>query len=213
MNTLSNPKPDFANGVIRVVLAHEMPLLTEHLLRLDRNSRHDRFNGYVDDSFIDRYVARSVSDGTIILGYFVDGMVRGAAELHQPDLTPGSMPEIAFSVEPELRRLGVGSKLFKRLIDAARSMGYEKLRITTGGYNDAMRALALKFGANLTFRHGESTGHIDLTPPIDAVAKVGGATPSKPAAAGRRLSSWFDVQGALVDYSRAVWRLSAKSAN
>jgi hypothetical protein len=37
------------------------------------------------------------------------------------------------------------------------------LRITTGYSNEAMRALAHKFGAHLTFRQGESTGSIDLT--------------------------------------------------
>ena len=36
------------------------------------------------------------------------------------------------------------------------------LRITTGAQNEAMRALASKFGAHLTFRQGESTGTIDL---------------------------------------------------
>ena len=41
--------------------------------------------------------------------------------------------------------------------------GYKSLRITTGSQNEAMRALANKFGAQLVFRHGESTGTIDLT--------------------------------------------------
>ena len=40
--------------------------------------------------------------------------------------------------------------------------GYTSLRITTGAQNQAMRALANKFGAHLTFRHGKSTGSIDL---------------------------------------------------
>ena len=62
-----------------------------------------------------------------------------------------------------MRRQGVGTILFRRLIAEARCKGYTTLRITTGAENHAMRALARKFGAHLTFRHGESIGIIDLT--------------------------------------------------
>jgi GNAT superfamily N-acetyltransferase len=83
--------------------------------------------------------------------------------LHPPDRCQGSLPEIAFSVEASLRRQGVGSILFRKLIAEARSKGYRSLRITTGAQNQAMRALATKFGAHLTFGYGESTGSIDLS--------------------------------------------------
>ena len=53
--------------------------------------------------------------------------------------------------------------LFEKLIAEARAKDYQSLRITTGAQNEAMRALANKFGAHLTFRHGESTGIIDLS--------------------------------------------------
>src|ERR1700741_5457559 len=140
----------------------ELPLLRDHLLRLDRNSRHDRFHGFMDDSFIERYAEKCANDGTIVIAYLEDGVIRGAAELHPPDQSGDSQPEIAFSVESGLRRKGVGSILFRTLIAEARAKGYRSLRITTGAQNEAMRALASKFGAHLTFRYGESTGSIDL---------------------------------------------------
>jgi L-amino acid N-acyltransferase YncA len=62
-----------------------------------------------------------------------------------------------------VRRRGVGSALFRKLIAEAQARGYRSLRITTGSENEAMRALAHKFGADLSFRYGESTGTIDLT--------------------------------------------------
>ena len=156
-------------GIIRTLSTKEGALLRDHLLRLDRESRHDRFNGFIDDAFIGRYAERSIVDGTVIIAYLEDGRVRGAAELHQPDLTPGSLPEIAFSVEADWRRKGLGALLFARLVEKAQALGYRRLRITTGAQNDAMRALAHKFGANLTFRHGKSTGTIDLAPRPKAV--------------------------------------------
>jgi L-amino acid N-acyltransferase YncA len=117
----------------------------------------------MDDSFIERYAEKCANDGTSIIAFFENGVVRGAAELHPPDQSPDSLPEIAFSVEASVRRRGVGSILFRKLIAVARAKGYKNLRITTGAQNSAMRALANKFGANLVFRHGESTGVIDLT--------------------------------------------------
>jgi GNAT superfamily N-acetyltransferase len=152
-----------ARGSVRTLCQpEELPLLRDHLLRLDPESRHDRFNGFMDDSFIERYAAKCAGDGTVIIAYIEGGAVHGAAELHPPDQSQDSLPEIAFSVEACVRRQGVGSILFKKLIEEARAKGYRSLRITTGGQNQAMRALANKFGADLTFRHGESTGSIDL---------------------------------------------------
>jgi GNAT superfamily N-acetyltransferase len=165
------PRPGF--GYVRTLSQHEeLPLLRDHLLRLDPDSRHDRFNGFLDDGFIERYAAKCAADGTIIVAYMEHGMVRGAAELHPPEQSEDGLPEIAFSVESCLRRRGVGSLLFERVIAEARWKGYRRLRVTTGAQNHAMRALAAKFGANLVFERGESTGTIDLTQqPHDELAK------------------------------------------
>lgn len=149
-------------GAVRVLKAGELPLLRDHLLRLDPASRRDRFNGVVDDDFLKDYAARCIDDGVIVIGYFEGGEVRGAAELHAPKRSVDATPEIAFSVEQPLRRQGVGSVLFKALLAEAKRNGYLKLRVTTGAQNDAMRALARKFGTRLSFSHGELAGSIDL---------------------------------------------------
>jgi GNAT superfamily N-acetyltransferase len=188
--------PTRAKGIVRILRQQEeLPLLRDHLLRLDRESRHDRFNGFMDDDFIERYAAKCADDGTVIIAYIEYGVVRGAAELHPPDQSPGALPEIAFSVEACVRRQGVGSILFRRLIAEAQSKGYQSLRITTGAQNRAMRALANKFGAHLTFRHGESTGSIDLEPqPRPESAKLAIATPA-------------DAARAMMTINRAYWKL------
>ena len=169
-------RPALAKGNVRTLCQQEeLPLLRDHLLRLDPESRHDRFNGFMDDSFIERYAAKCAGDGTTIIAYIEGGVVHGAAELHPPDQSQDSLPEVAFSVEACVRRQGVGSILFKKLIEEARAKGYRSLRITTGAQNQAMRALAHKFGADLSFRQGESTGSIDLAQqpqPEPAIAAI-----------------------------------------
>jgi hypothetical protein len=175
----------------------ELPLLRDHLLRLDPESRHDRFHGYLDDSFIERYAKRCADDGTVIVAYMENGVVRGAAELHPPDQSEDGLPEIAFSVEACVRRQGVGSVLFRRLISEARWKGYRTLRVTTGAGNEAMRALANKFGAHLEFRRGESTGTIDLTPKPEVEL-------------ARLIDAPFNAVRAAMSFNRAWWKLFAK---
>jgi hypothetical protein len=49
--TATRSKP--AWGDVRTLTQQEeLPLLRDHLLRLDAESRHSRFNGFLDDSFI-----------------------------------------------------------------------------------------------------------------------------------------------------------------
>jgi len=185
-----------AKGNVRILRQQEeLPLLRDHLLRLDRVSRHDRFQGFMDDSFIERYAEKCANDGTIIVAYMENGVVRGAAELHPPDETSDGLPEIAFSVEACVRRRGVGSVLFRRLISEARWKGYRRLRVTTGAQNHAMRALASKFGAHLTFRQGESTGTIDLAGQDPAELET-------PATAGMLAAG-----RAIANLNRAYWRM------
>src|SRR6201992_1627154 len=132
------PQPGF--GYVRTLSQREeLPLLRDHLLRLHPESRHDRFSGYLDEEFIERYAKKCAEDGTIIVAYMESGIVRGAAELHPPEQSEDGLPEVAFSVEECVRRQGVGSLLFRRLISAARWEGYRTLRVTTGAGNQAMR--------------------------------------------------------------------------
>lgn len=196
MNYEDTPRLAPARGSVRTLRQQEeLPLLRDHLLRLDPESRHDRFHGFMDDTFIERYAAKCADDGTVIIAYIEDGVVRGAAELHPPDQSPDSQPEIAFSVEARVRRQGVGSILFEKLIAEAQAKGYRSLRITTGAQNEAMRALAHKFGAHLTFRHGESTGTIALEPlPQSKAATATIATPA-------------DAARAMVSVNRAYWKM------
>jgi hypothetical protein len=196
-DTMHHPRPGF--GYVRTLSQQEeLPLLRDHLLRLDGDSRHDRFNGFMEDEFIERYAAKCADDGTIIIAYMENGIVRGAAELHPPDQSGDGVPEIAFSVEACVRRQGVGSILFKRLLSEARWKGFRRLRVTTGASNEAMRALASKFGAHLVFRHGESTGTIEVNQaPPPELAKLAIDAP-------------LDAARAVMNFNRAWWKLFVK---
>jgi RimJ/RimL family protein N-acetyltransferase len=157
-------------GLFRQLRPSELPRFRDHLLRLDPVSRRDRFNGAIDDDFIVAYANRCFAQGTTVIVYVEGERVIGAAELHERADLARPTGEIAFSVEREWQRRGIGTALFERLIAAARGLGYEMLRITTHPQNAAARAIARKFGAHLHFEDGDTVGLITLPPPVQPSA-------------------------------------------
>lgn len=169
------------HGVIRQLRPSEWPRFRDHLLRLDPRSRHDRFNGAIDDAFVETYADRCFAEGTAVIGYLEGERVVGAAELHEKAGEDEPTAEIAFSVERAFQHRGIGAALFERLLEAAKGMGYARLRVTTHPDNAAMRALAQKFGVPLRFDHGDTVGLISL-PPVPAARIRRGGTMQRGAA-------------------------------
>ncbi|MEP9371361.1 GNAT family N-acetyltransferase [Mesorhizobium sp. KR1-2] len=159
-------------GIIRQLRPSDLPRFRDHLLRLDTASRRDRFNGFADDNFVSTYADRCFAKGTTVIGYVEDDQVLGAAELHERPEIDEPTGEIAFSVERPLQHRGIGGRLFERLIGNARWLGYTRLLVTTHPQNEAMKALARRFHASLSFDAGETVGVIELEPPAPAFTKA-----------------------------------------
>src|SRR6266699_3579273 len=68
-------------GLIRKLWIGESERYRDHLLRLDAESRRNRFAGSVSDEFVRDYADLSFGIDAVIHGFFVDGTLRGAAEL------------------------------------------------------------------------------------------------------------------------------------
>ena len=68
-------------AVIRKLWIGETDKYRDHVLRLDSASRHSRFGGGVSDDFVRKYVDLSTSLDAVVHGFFVEGVMRGAAEL------------------------------------------------------------------------------------------------------------------------------------
>ncbi len=169
MTVTGKTQPFPQPGTIRQLRPSDLPRFREHLLRLDAESRRDRFNGPAADAFLTAYAERSFRDGTTVVGFVeADGSVRGAAELHErPELADTG--EIAFSVERHLQHRGIGRRLFQRLLGHAHALGYSRLLVTTHPQNEAMKRLARSFSARLSFVDGDTEGLIEL----DALPEAG----------------------------------------
>lgn len=155
-------------GVVRRLLSGETGLLLDHLMRLDPESRHDRFGMAVGDAFLRQYAERSTRLDDLIYGFFVDGELRGAGELRglgPHGATHWSAAEAAFSVERPWRRLGVGEQLMARIVRAARNRRAATLYMSCLSRNRPMQTLARKFSAELTFEAGEATTKLAVEGP------------------------------------------------
>ncbi|RFB79313.1 GNAT family N-acetyltransferase [Methylovirgula sp. 4M-Z18] len=137
----------------------DLTAFREHLLRLDPRSRHDRFAMGVGKDFLDHYAQDCFAGDNIIYGCFVDGVLRGAGELHRIQEAAGEA-EAAFSVEDEWRHNEIGTKLFSHVIRAARNRRIQKIRFSCLAHNMAMRKLAHKFSAEIEFGAGDCVGQL-----------------------------------------------------
>jgi GNAT superfamily N-acetyltransferase len=147
-------------GTIRKLFPAENHKFRDHLLRLDKESRRSRFGHTVADSFVKAYAERLSEHNSVVYGYFIDGVMRAAAELRKVSDTWGKEAEAAFSVERPYQDSGVGSNLMGRIIQAARNRGVEQLYIICMAENTRMQRIAKKHQAVLRFEQGEVVGRI-----------------------------------------------------
>lgn len=144
---------------IRRLWPSDASAFLDHLLRLDVESRHDRFAMGVSDEFIHRYAEQCFEAKGVIFGYFAEDQLRGAGELRMtsPDYR---CAEAALSVERGCRHHGVGKALMTRIVRAARNEGVTTLYMTCLASNRAMRKLARHFDAELKFETDQVTGRL-----------------------------------------------------
>jgi RimJ/RimL family protein N-acetyltransferase len=147
-------------GFIRRLLASESYLLRDHLWRLDSEARNRRFGRDVSDHFIDLYAARAGDFGNVTFAYFVDGDVRGVAELRPGAFMRRESAEVAFSVERPFINRGIATQLMGRVIRTARNRGISHLILVCMPENAKMQAIARHFGAELKVEDGSIVAEI-----------------------------------------------------
>ncbi|MEQ8479453.1 MAG: GNAT family N-acetyltransferase [Hoeflea sp.] len=157
-------EPEFVlEGDIR--LRHLGPrdaaIFRDHLHELHYVDFRDRFNGLVSDAWLETYIARSL-DNAICIGAFLGDHLLAVAELHTGGSLGEHEAESAFSVVSDWRRKGLGTLLIRSLLKCATENDISTLIVETGPQNQAMKALARKFGAKMQFEGDRSVGRINV---------------------------------------------------
>ncbi len=151
---------------IRRLWPGDRPAVLDYFLRLDPETRANRFMGAVGEAGVRAYAERAVTAEGLAIGAFVDGVLRGLGELRPAGSRRGFMlgaeAEAAFAVEADFRRRGIGTALFGRIARAARNRGVGTLHVRCLDRNKPMLRLAAKLGADLYRGVGETRGDLQL---------------------------------------------------
>lgn len=148
-------------GLIRKLWGIEVDAYRDHLLRLDLESRQNRFGAAITDKMIQTYAETARGSDVIVHGFFVDGVLRGAAELRIHGPLYRREAEAAFSIEKRWQSHGIGSALLERSLLAARNRGIQVLHVCCLFENQRMQQLARKFEGKLSFDLGTVTGRVE----------------------------------------------------
>ena len=129
-------------------------------------SRHNRFAGGVSDDFIRNYVELTAGLDAVVHGFFIGGMMRGAAELRPLGCAisaPGrSRDQRGETVAEPRRRLGA---VAPHACSTARNRGFRLLHMACLADNRRMQQLARKFDAELSFDFGGVVGEVESSRP------------------------------------------------
>jgi GNAT superfamily N-acetyltransferase len=152
-------------GVIRKLWIGETAKYREHVLRLDPESRRNRFAGGVSDEFVRNYIDLTTGLDAVVHGFFVGDTMRAGAELRPLGLRFPRQAEAAISVEKPWQSHGVGSALLQRTLLAARNRGFRHLHMACLAENRRMQQLARKFDAELSFDFESVVGEVEASRP------------------------------------------------
>jgi GNAT superfamily N-acetyltransferase len=107
-------------GLIRKLWDVETDAYSDHLLRLDAESRRNRFGGATADDMVRTYASTARGTDVIVHGFFAEDVLRGGAVLR----ILGREAEAAFSIEKPWQSHGIGSALIDPFANRARADAY-----------------------------------------------------------------------------------------
>jgi GNAT superfamily N-acetyltransferase len=151
--------------VFRKLLPTEMGRYCDHLKRLDAVDRHLRFAGTATDAVIDQHCLRLDWHDTLVIGWFEDNELRGAAELRTEGTPFPQKAEAAFSVERGWQGRGIGAELIRRILNIASNRGIRVVEVYCLLENRKMQGLARKFASSVASECGDVAVTIRLERP------------------------------------------------
>jgi len=175
---------------IRILMSSERDLLQAHLLRLDAQSRRDRFSGYLNDAAVVRYCESINWLEGLLFGWFEEGELRAVVQLVSLGLAWPSEAELAVTVEADWQDRGIGTALCRHALLVAQNRSISRVKMICLQENARMQRVVRKLRGQLLYIDGSSEGALWVPPPT-------------------YLSLWqeaFGEGGALMDTLVEQWR-------
>lgn len=149
----------------RKLVPVELPDYRDHLLRLTLPDRQSRFHCAITPLTIAEHCSKLDWFKTIVIGFFMDGVLRGAVELcaSSPQWLDGV--ELAVSVEGTLQNGGVGTELVRRALVVAQNRSLRHVTLICLIHNRRMQKIVRKLHGRLDFDVTDVLGDIELPQP------------------------------------------------
>jgi GNAT superfamily N-acetyltransferase len=150
----------------------ERSLYLGHLRTLTGEDRRRRFQLTVGDDSLVRHVEGIDFAETIVLGCFVDGVLRGAAEVAFERASSRAVAELGVSIEPVWQGQGLGGELTRRALRIARNRGAKQVWMFCLPDNEPMRRIAKALEGQLELHDGTLDARLPLSP-ANAMTRLG----------------------------------------
>lgn len=137
--------------------------ILRHLLRLSDDDRHLRFGGTVTAEGIARYTGSlDLARDRTIAARDREGRIAGIAQI-MPITSDGvATAEVAFSIDPARRGVGLGKRLVGEAIILADRLGVRRLLAQVCPGNAPMLSILRRVGMNFAREDGEMVGTLFL---------------------------------------------------
>ena len=149
---------------IRLLREDDQGALAEHLMRLDKSDRRNRFGVALTDGQLANYAHRCKSESDIVLVLKQGVRIHGTCHLAiYCDASSRRVAELGISVDPSLRRAGWAWAMSRRALRIARRRSVTRLVVHYLRSNLAMSALVRRLGPASEEPHGtEVTASLPL---------------------------------------------------
>jgi GNAT superfamily N-acetyltransferase len=151
--------------VYRKLLPSELADYCAHLLRLDPQDRRARFLAPTDDATIKAHVGELDPSHTIVLGGFINGVMRGAVELVGSKADGMKAVELAVSIERSFQNTGAGTQLVRQAVLIAQNRGIRRIAMLCLRQNKRMQAICKKLNGLLDFDEADVMCDIKVAAP------------------------------------------------
>jgi RimJ/RimL family protein N-acetyltransferase len=146
--------------------------IAAHFLTLSDDDRQLRFRCAADADWIGRYVAQiDFARQTLLALVAPDGSVAGLLQICRFRTPGGRCAELAFSVDPAHRGLGLGHRLMSLALAHAQTVGIGRLATEVAPANRPMRAVLEAAGMEFTREDDDLIGTLAVvTQPVRLAA-------------------------------------------
>ncbi len=153
-----------STAMYRRLVPRDHELYRQHLRALGPHERRMRFHAHTTDECIDRHIASLDPQRTLLIGVFVQGRLRGAAEISFASREDRSSAELGVSVETASQRRGLGRGLTERAMRIARNRGARSVWMYCLPENEPMQRIARGLDGQLRLEHATIDARVSLPP-------------------------------------------------